>query len=115
MLTGPDQAGLMARWERAVDEVMPRLAGGYGYLDAWEVTPATTGGTGYIVSARLGCSCPDFSRAPGGWCKHRIAAWLKDGQEIALREHGSYPDWVRDHTREQNDRHAYHQRNGHSA
>lgn len=43
----------------------------------FEVASCTTPGVRYLVSLATGCNCPDgTTRAPFGWCKHRLACWL---------------------------------------
>jgi hypothetical protein len=43
----------------------------------WEVGSETDDGKLYAVHTTAGsCTCPDYQRAPHGWCKHRLAVQL---------------------------------------
>jgi hypothetical protein len=48
---------------------------------AW-VASQSNGTTKYFV-VNGECNCPDFAKAPSGWCKHRIAAGL--AKRVAAR------------------------------
>jgi hypothetical protein len=62
------------RIDKAVDLVM---AGAVELLDGGKarVTSQHDGVTRYVVVNGT-CECPDFARAPGKWCKHRVARAL---------------------------------------
>ena len=65
-------AAFRRRWEKA-------LALPVAVLDPG--TKAVTSGTDpsvtYTVTADT-CTCPDYRRAPFGWCKHRLSVWQWD-------------------------------------
>jgi hypothetical protein len=65
--TLPDCAG---RVDAAVKIV---LAGDVELLpdDSAKVASQSNGATKYFI-VNGGCSCPDFTRAPSNWCKHRV-------------------------------------------
>lgn len=45
--------------------------------EAYQVASCTAPGVLYTVSLATGCNCPDgTTKAPFGWCKHRLAVWL---------------------------------------
>jgi hypothetical protein len=48
------------------------------------VGSATTPSITYTVNGT--CACPDFGRAPEGWCKHKIARALQIRTERAMRD-----------------------------
>ena len=87
-----EQVGKLKRLERAKEilaqgNVFP-VAGAAEKF----VVFSSAGNKLYLVDlAEESCTCPDFQknqRFNGGWCKHRMAAWL-------LKEHpDDYQDWL---------------------
>ena len=83
LLQEKELAGFMARWERAQDLVPNAVTA--CTLDAqghrlYQVTSSKDHTRFYNLTLPSGCTCPDAStlggRAPWGWCKHRLAAWI---------------------------------------
>jgi len=75
-------AAFYARWERAGGLPGAFYGGGERAIPAWgywkDPTTSEEAPADYRVSVHW-CSCPDaISRAPNGWCKHRIAVWILD-------------------------------------
>lgn len=78
------QPELAGRIEKAASIVLLRaieeLPG-----DNWAVESESEPGRLYTV-APSGCDCPDGTRAPLGYCKHRIAVWLLRAAEDHERQ-----------------------------
>ena len=86
---------LMYRWDRACAMSQHHVVA-TNRPDYYQVWSQTNPDQFYTVNLEKGCTCPDFTRAPFGWCKHRLAAWIYqtwlDAQDEADRaEHAYYP------------------------
>lgn len=96
----PQASAGLARRMQAAQELVPHSVTHPAWspergimLGHFEVISASTPGLSYTVSLATGCNCPDgTTRAPMGWCKHRLAAWLyvqhmeSHGVRIAQKE-----------------------------
>jgi predicted RNA-binding Zn-ribbon protein involved in translation (DUF1610 family) len=81
-----DVASMVAldnRWERAKEIVLSKNELSYAGEGVWLVKSQSRPGVGFQVSLWGGkgctraCTCEDYGkRAPWGWCKHRLAAWI---------------------------------------
>ena len=79
MLPEKELTGFMARWERAQELPGKFYGGGNGNWGYYK--PGQGSGPGAYTTSLEGCTCPDAARegrAPGGWCKHRLALWIYD-------------------------------------
>lgn len=80
-----DTAALWRRWNRATElaQVNTRWRDWEG---GWWRCVADTGLTAghSLYQVSLGsCTCPDNPKAPWGWCKHRLALWIRLNVETA--------------------------------
>jgi hypothetical protein len=75
-------AGLYFRMAAALEMVPNQVTypaiGETGPMQGYfQVASCTHPGIYYVVHLEHGCTCPDYStKAPFGWCKHRLAVWL---------------------------------------
>lgn len=70
---------LDSRWERAKEIVQAKTQVKQGDSAHWLVSSQSRLDLTFNVSLNggKGCTCEDYSkRAPWGWCKHRLAAWI---------------------------------------
>ena len=74
MLSPKEAYAFGSRWERAVEMWKHHVVDcGQGW---YQVESATDPAIHYRLTLNAGCTCPDTRRAAGGWCKHRLAAWM---------------------------------------